>query len=551
MNSRLNKWAEENAILTEAQFGFRSKKGTTDCLFILHALIEKMLSAGKKLYAVFIDYEKAFDYLDRGAIWATLIKNGISSKCIRIFQSMYEKMKLEVRQSSTGNSFKSSTGILQGECTSPIFFSLFVNDLEKMFNSDSIGIECYDILLKLLMYADDMVIFSDSEEGLQEALDNLDVYCSKWDISVNTVKTKVVVFQKSSCAKCSTDFVYRNKVLEIVPYFKYLGLFLKNNGSFALHFKEIIKSARKALFGLKKTLQTNPEIVPSMQLDLFNSMVHPILFYGCEVWGFCQADPLERFYISFLKNVLCVKQSTPNCFVYGEFGLFPLIIERKLRIMKYWFKILNSSNASFIKKMYNDLLILSEHFPDQITWVTLLRDMLFNYGFAFVWYDQGVFNETTFLRMFEQRMKDTYIQEWNSKVRSTSDYRLYKKIKFTFNFENYLNMDNKSFRISITKIRLSSHLFYIERGRWEKQKIEAIDRKCVFCNTIEDEYHCLIECPRFKDVRKKCLPIDLIRKPSMFHFVNFIQCLDKSSFNKVGLLCYKVMKDYKTHFLLD
>ena len=125
---------------------------------------------------------------------------------------------------------------------------------------------------------------------------------------------------------------------------------MKNDGSFALHFKEIIKSAKKALFSLKKSLQTNPEIVPSMQLDLFNSMVLPILFYGCEVWGFCQADPLERFYISFLKNVLCVKQSTPNCFVYGEFGLFPLIIERKLRIVKYWFKILNSSNSSFIQK---------------------------------------------------------------------------------------------------------------------------------------------------------------------------------------------------------
>ena len=183
-------------------------------------------------------------------------------------------------------------------------------------------------------------------------------------------------------------------------------------------------------------MQTNPEIVPNMQLDLFNSMVLPILFYGCEVWGFCQADPLERFYISFLKNVLCVKQSTPNCFVYGEFGLFPLILERKLRIIKYWFKILNSSNDSFIKKMYNDLLVLSERFPDQITWVTLLRDMLFNYGFAYVWYDQCVFNETSFLRMFEQRMKDTYIQEWNSKVRCTSDYRLYKKIKFTFNFDS-------------------------------------------------------------------------------------------------------------------
>ena len=348
MNSRLNKWAEKNAVLTEAQFGFRSNRSTTDCLFILHGLVEKMLSKGKKMYAVFIDYEKAFDYLDRGAIWAKLIKNGISSKCIRIFKSMYEKMKLEVRNTSKDNYFKSSTGILQGECTSPIFFSFFVNDLEHEFDSDNIGIECYDILLKLIMYADDMVIFSDSEQGLQDALNTLDVYCSKWDISVNTIKTKVVIFQKGSNSKCLTNFVYRNQVLETVPFFKYLGLYLKSNGSFALHFKEILKSARRALFGLKKTLQTNPEIVPSMQLDLFNSMVLPILFYGCEVWGFCQADSLERFYISFLKSILCVKQSTPNCFVYGEFGLFPLIIERKMRIIKYWFKVLNSSNTCYI-----------------------------------------------------------------------------------------------------------------------------------------------------------------------------------------------------------
>ena len=79
----------------------------------------------------------------------------------------------------------------------------------------------------------------------------------------------------------------------------------------------------------------------------------------------------------------------------------------------------------------------------------------------------------------------------------------------------------------------------------------AIDRKCDIFNTIEDEYHCLIECSRVKEVREKCLPTDLIRTPSMVHFVHFIQCLDKSSFNKVGLLCYKVMRDYKTHFLFD
>ena len=55
-------------------------------------------------------------------------------------------------------------------------------------------------------------------------------------------------------------------------------------------------------------------------------------------------------------------------------------------------------------------------------WITLLRDMLFNYGFAYVWYDQCVLNENNFLRHFKQRMKDNYLQEWDSQVRSTSDY---------------------------------------------------------------------------------------------------------------------------------
>ena len=48
MNFRLNNWAENEFILTESQFGFRPQKGTTDCLFILHGLIEKLLSKGKK-----------------------------------------------------------------------------------------------------------------------------------------------------------------------------------------------------------------------------------------------------------------------------------------------------------------------------------------------------------------------------------------------------------------------------------------------------------------------------------------------------------------------
>ena len=440
MNTRLNSWAEREKHLTEAQFGFRQGRGTTDCLFILQGMVEKMLGDGNNLFAAFIEYEKAFNYLNRGAIWAKLIKGGLSSKCIRIFQSMYEKMKLEVRNSTGSGLFESSTGILQGEITSPIFFSFYVNDLESYFDEDSVGIWTFDILLKLLMYADDMVIFSTTKEGLQEGIHNLDSYCKKWGISVNTRKTKVVVFKKGGHINNDYQWDYRGQQLEVVSIFKYLGLYFSATGTFSVNFIETVNTARRALFGLKKIFSKNVEIVAKMQLDLFNSMVLPILFYGCEVWGFSRADPIERFYLSFLKNLLCVKSSTPNCFVYGELGVYPLILERKYRIVKFWLKIIRSNDERFLKKMYMDMILIYNVHPQRVSWVKLLRNMLFQYGFGYVWLNQNVFCETSFLKEFRQRIHDTHLQEWHTELGLTSDFRLYKHIKQVFKFEDYLHI---------------------------------------------------------------------------------------------------------------
>ena len=80
----------------------------------------------------------AYDYLDRGAIWAKLLKGGVSSKCIRLFRNMYSKMKLEMK--GDNRYFDSTLGILQGEITSPIFFSFFVRDLEDNISEEAVGI---------------------------------------------------------------------------------------------------------------------------------------------------------------------------------------------------------------------------------------------------------------------------------------------------------------------------------------------------------------------------------------------------------------------------
>ena len=75
--NRLTKWSEKYEKLSENQFGFQKAKSTTDCVFILHSIISKVLNSGENLYCVFIDYEKCFDKIDRSHLWQKLVAENV------------------------------------------------------------------------------------------------------------------------------------------------------------------------------------------------------------------------------------------------------------------------------------------------------------------------------------------------------------------------------------------------------------------------------------------------------------------------------------------
>ena len=183
--------------------------------------------------------------------------------------------------------------------------------------------------------------------------------------------------------------------------------------------------------------------------------------------------------------------------------------------------------------------------PNKVTWATLVRDLLFSCGLGFYWINQRVGNEKIFLEIFKERIYDIYRQNWRMDLDNTSDGRLYKYIKEEFEFEVYLNINNSSLRIATSKIRLSSHLFLIERGRWGRNRLQREERKCVVCGTIEDEFHVLVECGRFSNERKGCLTAELKRRRSMFEFVNFFKNKNETIQRKLALLCLRTQKKYK------
>ena len=80
-----------------------------------------------------------------------------------------------------------------------------------------------------------------------------------------------------------------------------------------------------------------------IMLKLFDSCVEPILLYGCEVWGYENVDILEKVHTKFCKFIFGVSKYSHNMPVYGELERYPLSIKIKQRMVRYWTRILKSS----------------------------------------------------------------------------------------------------------------------------------------------------------------------------------------------------------------
>ena len=116
------------------QTGFRPGMSTVNDIFVLHDLISHVLNQRKKLYCAFIDFSKAFDYAVYDNLWYKLVNLELTGKSLDIIKSMYTTVKSRVKlDGRLGNNFYYSPGTRQGECLSPLLFSLFLNNIEEQF----------------------------------------------------------------------------------------------------------------------------------------------------------------------------------------------------------------------------------------------------------------------------------------------------------------------------------------------------------------------------------------------------------------------------------
>ena len=532
LNSRLYDFCESNNILKELQAGFRSGYSTNDHIFLLQGIVELFINRKKKLFTAFIDYAKAFDTVSREALWHKLLTCGINGKILDVIRSLFTNIKSCVYMNGTKSEyFASLKGVRQGENLSPLLFSLFVNDMEEFMLSSGCeyiksGDHELDCLMKLLvvMYADDTIILADSPQGLQDALHALAGYCDKWQLNVNCSKTKVMVFSKRKYNTKNLSFKYRGEPLEVVHHFKYLGVTVSYNISFKQCIQELNKQATRAMYALLAKSRAL-DLPVDIQLHLFDSLVAPILLYGCEVWGHQRVDSIEKLHLKFLKYVLGVKLSTCNSIVYGELGRFPLIINLKKRIIGFYARTLAGKKEKLSHIICRRLITMHNEGTYLSKWTSCVRNILNECGLSNIWDNQQHISVEWLKNTVQRSLQDQFFQSWSADLDSKSSCDFYVQYKKELRFEKYLNFNNKKVVRAIVQFRTNNCRIPKVTGRY--RNLPRRERLCNLCKKgqVGDEYHILIECNHdsVKIARERYLPKCLFHRPSVHKCAKWIQ----------------------------
>lgn len=251
------------------------------------------------------------------------------------------------------------------------------------------------------------------------------------------------------------------------------------------------------------------------------------------------ATDIELIHTKFLRRILGVKKSTNLIALYGELGRFPLAIIRKIKMVKYWIKIINQNDSSLLKNTY---MMLKEDADrnrnyNGKNWASQIKTILQQHGLEYVWQQQ--FDIDIPFCTIKQRIVDIYLQKWYADINNSTRLQTYCVFKHTFESEKYLNVitENK-YKVALSRFRISSHSLLIETGRYDgTPREQRICRSCTM-NKLEDEYHFLLVCPNYRELRSKYFKPYFCHWPTMHKFEILLSSSSKKTICNLAKFIY-------------
>jgi hypothetical protein len=207
LEDRMSQILNEKSFFTEDQGGFRRNEEGISQFLCLAEVVRRRANVGKKTYALFIDFQKAFPSVPHEALWKKLRHLGIPDNVIKFLNSAYENSEFRIRTGSElSKSYSMEVGTKEGCPLSPLLFIIFINDLFKKLPGVLVpGVrtdEGKNFTDKGKLYADDAAAFFDSIEELEQGCRIISEWVIKWQtLKVGHAKCAVVMYGEKDLEK--------------------------------------------------------------------------------------------------------------------------------------------------------------------------------------------------------------------------------------------------------------------------------------------------------------------------------------------------------------
>ena len=124
---------------------------------------------------------KSFDTVWHESLFVKLHNKGLPMRIWYLLYAWYKNTSCFIAwNNTTSASFPIRQGVRQGAILSPLFYSIFVDELLDLLSNSGFGVRVNSIYIGIPMYADDLALIADSPQELQAMLDIVHSYAEKW-----------------------------------------------------------------------------------------------------------------------------------------------------------------------------------------------------------------------------------------------------------------------------------------------------------------------------------------------------------------------------------
>lgn len=487
LNDRLYEWLIEKKILNEYQAGFRKKYSTMDNVFNLASIVHLKFDQKKKVYAFFVDFKAAFDKVSRHALIYKLHAIGVSSKFVKFVESVYSNTHSAIWTGvELSDSFETKAGVKQGCLLSPLLFSIYLNDLHDFLEE---GLRVEGLEVRLLLYADDIVMLADDPMMLQRMINRLEKYCQIWNMEVNTAKSEIMVFRKAGKLGKSEKWTYIGEPLRITSEYTYLGVLLTPKFSFSKHLDKRNEIAKCCINETWKHFVNKPEVSLQAKWQLFQAVCRAKQCYGAQVWGYGFFEVVNKLQRYFLKRVLRLPPHTPNYALALETGTEDGHIYSLQLHLQYLTKIRFQYEDDRLPKQ-----LMNKLFGKELFCVPLLNSEDRNSQLHLSFDDSEEIWNQKCKRIIEEERNESLINKIRRADASTSLYRFLDYSRANEYFQNLKDVKKITWvmKARCNLIKLNGNQFDTDQNNL-----------CTLCNLREKEtlVHFLGICPILREFR--------------------------------------------------